>query len=397
MATYYSNINNAFIDTGDGSEGNPFNYSQMVDHMNNNSGHTYLLEGTRLTNSGGDLFGSSTQQYNVGAKNINNPWRIIGEGLACQISGVGISLKDGILEINDNCVISNASLYNMYMMSTNYYSFIDCTLRGCNVLTNYISFTGSSADIYDSILYGFIATQLVNNVVSVFNNSVIHTASIIKAAGTPPDPIINSVQFSWVPAVPMPDYFTPNFTSDDIIEQTIAPNGGANDITVPASGNFSGYEKGLFGGANRTISAGIGALYFAVEAGNPPVIDVQPEGASLIIGDTLELSVVASGDEPLSYQWYKNEEELDGETSDTLTIENVTEADAGDYMVTVTNDFGSVDSDVATVTVVPSTPVIPAEIDGEEVSVVDLSTPSGRGVWTVFVDSLSRLVVKLKS
>jgi hypothetical protein len=54
--------------------------------------------------------------------------------------------------------------------------------------------------------------------------------------------------------------------------------------------------------------------------------------------------VSATGVPPLSYQWRKDGDNLPGQTSASLTLSNVTAANAGDYRVVVTNLPGSASS-----------------------------------------------------
>ena len=77
-----------------------------------------------------------------------------------------------------------------------------------------------------------------------------------------------------------------------------------------------------------------------------PVITKQPLGSTVAEGGTAKLSVTAKGS-GLTYQWFKDEEVLSGETSATLTLLEVVMDFAGDYTVTVTNDGGEAESKVA--------------------------------------------------
>src|SRR6266498_4144513 len=86
-----------------------------------------------------------------------------------------------------------------------------------------------------------------------------------------------------------------------------------------------------------------------------PVITLQPQSHSVSLGANVSFSVSASGDEPFSYQWRRNEIALAGETNDTLTLTNVQLAQAGRYSVVVSDGFGdSTISDAATLTVDPT-------------------------------------------
>ena len=63
------------------------------------------------------------------------------------------------------------------------------------------------------------------------------------------------------------------------------------------------------------------------------------------------LTVNATGTAPLSFQWTKSGVDLSGQTSSTLTLNNVTSADAGAYSVKVSNAAGATTSVTANVTV----------------------------------------------
>jgi hypothetical protein len=86
----------------------------------------------------------------------------------------------------------------------------------------------------------------------------------------------------------------------------------------------------------------------------PPQIVNQPQSQSVAEGLTATFSVVAAGHPAPSFQWRKNGADLDQETADTLILPNVTDLDAGNYTVFVSNGVGEgVESAVATLTVTP--------------------------------------------
>ena len=86
--------------------------------------------------------------------------------------------------------------------------------------------------------------------------------------------------------------------------------------------------------------------------GSPAVIITHPQGASLNVGGSHTMSVVATGTN-LRYQWYKNGALISsGGTTDTYVISSATPGDAGSYTVSVTADIGStLTSSAAVVTV----------------------------------------------
>lgn len=87
-----------------------------------------------------------------------------------------------------------------------------------------------------------------------------------------------------------------------------------------------------------------------------PVTVVSLQNQSATTGSSATFGVVASGGEPLQYQWSFNGAPLPGETSAVLTLNNIGLGQAGSYSVVVTNRFGSTSSS-ATLSVSPPAPV----------------------------------------
>ena len=87
-----------------------------------------------------------------------------------------------------------------------------------------------------------------------------------------------------------------------------------------------------------------------------PAIDTQPQSQTIDYNATAALSVTASSSSPVSYQWYQgNSGDTStpvGTDSDSYTTPNLTETTS--YWVRVFNACGSVDSDTATISVLPA-------------------------------------------
>jgi len=82
-----------------------------------------------------------------------------------------------------------------------------------------------------------------------------------------------------------------------------------------------------------------------------PAILVQPQ-SQVATGETTRVfSVLATNSLPLAYQWQHAGTNLPGATAASLVLSNLAAADRGDYCVEVTNAYGSVTSDIATLTV----------------------------------------------
>jgi len=71
------------------------------------------------------------------------------------------------------------------------------------------------------------------------------------------------------------------------------------------------------------------------------VIERQPMDTVVNAGESVNFEVEASGDEPITYQWFKDGIQIPGATNNTYTINNVTTQDQGWYQVLVSNPLDS--------------------------------------------------------
>jgi len=97
----------------------------------------------------------------------------------------------------------------------------------------------------------------------------------------------------------------------------------------------------------------------------PPAIVTQPATQSVLVSSNVTFLVTADGTSPLHYQWRFNGNNLAGATNSSFAIGSVVTNDAGDYSVVITNNYGSVTSAVAKLTVI----VIPPGISTQPASV----------------------------
>ena len=95
----------------------------------------------------------------------------------------------------------------------------------------------------------------------------------------------------------------------------------------------------------------------------PPFFTALPQNSTNSLAQTVRFTSAASGTGPLTYQWYLNNGQvfdgtsgsgsiLSGSQSPSLTISNLTAADAGTYTVTVTGANGSTNSTPGAILVV---------------------------------------------
>ncbi|HOW19720.1 MAG TPA: immunoglobulin domain-containing protein, partial [Phycisphaerae bacterium] len=97
----------------------------------------------------------------------------------------------------------------------------------------------------------------------------------------------------------------------------------------------------------------------------------QPEPQSAAAGSAAVFTIVAAGTGSLTYQWQKDGEDIPGAITDTLSLNPVRRADAGNYRCVVSSDCGSVISSEAALTVT----VYAADFDEDgDVDLADFTT-----------------------
>ena len=116
----------------------------------------------------------------------------------------------------------------------------------------------------------------------------------------------------------------------------------------------------------------------------PPVIMAQPQSQTVTGGANVTVAVTATGTPPLHYQWQFNSTNLAGATNSALILTNVTASHAGYYTVTVTNSFGSTNSQPATLTVnppaTPSFTLLTYNVGGNGVTDCSTNSPQVRAI-----------------
>jgi len=78
---------------------------------------------------------------------------------------------------------------------------------------------------------------------------------------------------------------------------------------------------------------------------------VDPLNQSVEVTDTVKFTTTVSGvgKENFTYQWRFNEEDVNGEISNTLTINSVSKNDGGNYECVIMNEFGDSSTSSASV------------------------------------------------
>jgi hypothetical protein len=120
----------------------------------------------------------------------------------------------------------------------------------------------------------------------------------------------------------------------------------------------------------------------------------QPVSQSVIQGANAAFSIVANAGTSLAYQWLYNNADISDATNSSYTVANAQPADSGSYFVVLTNLYGGVTSQVATLTVLNSSNagaiINVAFTDGKVTSKVGLAAAGGTSndFWNTCADSL---------
>lgn len=127
-----------------------------------------------------------------------------------------------------------------------------------------------------------------------------------------------------------------------------------NGISVNAAGqilvagNFA--QSAVFGA--HSVSGGGGVDLFVAKVNGPtPTFGATPAAITVDTGGSFSISMTAIGVDSISYQWFKGEAELTGETSATLQVATAATGDSGFYRVVASNPYGSTTSSAVQVSV----------------------------------------------
>jgi hypothetical protein len=94
-----------------------------------------------------------------------------------------------------------------------------------------------------------------------------------------------------------------------------------------------------------------------IPGGVPPRIVVQPTNQTVTAEGCVSFFVEVGGTEPFTFQWQHNGTNIPNQIYSWLSLYGVSESNAGTYRLLVTNAYGSVPSQSASLTVIPTIPL----------------------------------------
>ena len=141
------------------------------------------------------------------------------------------------------------------------------------------------------------------------------------------------------------------FNADDIADATDASY-TIDSVGTADAGDYDVVITNSFGAVTSAVAS--------LTVLEPPEITTAPSNQTAVVGNSVSFSVMATGTEPLMYQWTFQGTNLAGATAETLQLTNVQSSQAGSYAVIISNEGGEVTSTPATLTItLPPTFVLP--------------------------------------
>jgi hypothetical protein len=144
------------------------------------------------------------------------------------------------------------------------------------------------------------------------------------------------------PGLRQPFFIGSGTNSAGVVQQFVAPEGATRLFLGPMDSEQWDDNEGGY------------TVVVNVVQDVAPTITEQPESVVLNAYDNASFSVTASGPLLLNYQWSLNGTNISGANSGTLTISHITQTNLGMYAVVVSNEFGSVTSSNAMLSMYPS-------------------------------------------
>lgn len=198
------------------------------------------------------------------------------------------------------------------------------TQRVASIPTPYPLGTLVSGDKKDVI----ISTYIYNNLTAEVPNPVVIYGWIqLSPYNTPIQPLFNGHE----------EYYEDYSHGIRMVQQAATLDGAPTTISAVLTNPAVAAVL-----SDETVFAGnvIPQPYYTVGA-TAPVIITQPYSQSVKQGANVAFSVLSVGDAPLTYIWQHNNQTVASGTNLTLSLTNVTGANAGTYTVVVSNSAGT--------------------------------------------------------
>jgi hypothetical protein len=222
---------------------------------------------------------------------------------------------------------------------------------------------GAVTPVYEMLSAAAGSSVVITNTTPQTVNVTVNTSQIIGQI----QQATASADFIQVSSIPITALAT-NWVSSNPSAVTVNSNGLVTAIgfgTATVSATFDGVT-----GTSSTITV----------SPSIPVITQEPVASlTLLVGGTLQASVTAIGDTPLTYYWFTNAgpTPISISSSPVLTVANLQLGNAGSYVCVVSNHLGTATSSALILTVVTPTTYQQAMLSGNPIGYWPLNESSG--------------------
>jgi Concanavalin A-like lectin/glucanases superfamily/Immunoglobulin domain/Immunoglobulin I-set domain len=130
---------------------------------------------------------------------------------------------------------------------------------------------------------------------------------------------------------------------------TTIPGATANSYLLTTNAILA--DSGTYAVVITNTAGSVTSSVVLTVVGSPPIIFTQPASIKRFVDSPATFTVVAGGSLPRYYQWKHGTTPLPGGTTASLTLPSVQWGDAGSYSCTISNNYGTTNTAVATLTV----------------------------------------------
>ena len=370
------------------------------------SGNTYecVFNGTAIGNNLGETLirspaagGLSTFPGNSLTLDTNTEIRMKAVGSTLNFPGVngnpGLILNGGLLNVGDSGGFTVTGIVQAFTGTTSYLC-PGASDAGSVDAARYINLTGQLTGSGNLVLFegGTSNPMQISGSSNNFSGQWIVKCGWLQGAGNN-SMGTNSITVdpNYVLASPPFDVSITNAQAGPAVFEVNYDLNSAGALTLTNGGQMLLHQNCAFSAvtiAGTSLSAGTysysqlnsaypanfpagGSGSITVQGYNPTLrIETSPASQTVSAGQTVQLTVAATGTPPLFYQWRAgvtnsgiftnlvDAGNISGSATATLTINGATPANTADYLVIITNSSGSITSSVATLVVTQAPPII---------------------------------------
>ena len=359
----FNNSNGAQPNAGliPGSDGNFYGTTLAGGSANYGTVFRVTTNGTLTTL----VFFSSTNGANPeAALTVGNDGRFYGTTSSGGSNGYGTVfclLLPPVITIQPHSLINSAGSTAMFLVSATSLTPLSYQwqMNGTNLL-NVGNVSGVTSNILSLTGISDIAVGTYSVIVSNSDGSVTSSNATLTVIDPP---ILTAQPSSLLAPAGSNATFGVSLTGTTPIRFQWQING--TNIFAATNATYTIFSVGTNNAGNYSVSV-TNAAGGAMSSNAALTVVLMPRSQTNIAGSTATFTATAFGPAASSYQWQRNGTNLfdggnvSGSTNGTLTIASVSDNDAANYWVMVSNAFGSLTSSIVTLTVIDP-PIITAQ------------------------------------